>query len=97
MILEDFLTRRLATLGHNPEDIAERLNRCWRTKERLRDLLRDATGNSLNEHAALWDRFCTAYDQTRNRLIHAAAEINKPRAAECLQVCRDVVGWIKSL
>lgn len=76
LFLEEFLRGRLAATG---SDAQIELDAVWRTKERLRDLVRKATGRS---------EFCTVYDQTRNRLIHAARDLDASRTRAAVNVCR---------
>jgi len=97
LFLEAFLESRLMARGHNEALVSELLERHWRTKERLRELLFEATGHTLYENIPLWDRFCTIYDQVRNKLIHAAKHIDEPRAKETLKTCREVVDWVSEL
>jgi hypothetical protein len=94
LFLEEFLRGRLAAAGF---DAQSELDTVWRTKERLRDLVRKATTRSLLEERELWDEFCTVYDQTRNRLIHAARDLDAPRTRAAVNVCRTVISWLKSL
>ena len=97
IFLEGYLRDALARKGLTPEVIDEKLDHTWRTKERLRDLLSEATGHSLRENGTLWDAFCTVYDTVRNRLIHAAATIDSKQAGQAVVVCRQVVDWLATL
>lgn len=97
LFLEEFLRQRLTAAGLDAQAVDGRLDAVWRTKERLRDLLREAFGRSLVEERQLWDDFCTVYDQTRNKLIHAARELDAARTRKAIQVCRDVITWLESL
>jgi hypothetical protein len=94
LFLEEFLRGRLAAAGL---DAQSELDTVWRTKDRLRDLVRKATTRSLLDDRELWDEFCTVYDQTRNRLIHAARDLDTPRTRAAVDVCRKVINWLKSL
>lgn len=97
LYLEEFLRVRLAAKGFAETVVEDRLNSVWRTKERLKDILREATGHSLLEERPLWDDFCTVYDQTRNKLIHTARDLDTPRTRKAVQVCRDVIRWLETL
>jgi hypothetical protein len=97
IFLEGYLREAFARKGLAPGAIDDKLDHTRRTKERLRDLLPEATGRSLRENTALWDAFCTCYDTVRNRLIHAAAEIDSDKAGNALAICRQVVDWIAAL
>jgi hypothetical protein len=54
--LGDFLERRMAHQGMQPAEIEERLDRIWRTKERLKDLVPSLSGRRLlDDDPNLWD------------------------------------------
>ena len=97
LYLEEFLRVRLAAKGFAETVVENRLNSVWRTKERLKDILREATGHSLLEERQLWDDFCTVYDQTRNKLIHTARDLDTTRTRKAVQVCRDIIRWLETL
>jgi hypothetical protein len=93
--LEDFLERRMAHQGMQPADIEERLGRIWRTKERLKDLVAPLVGRRLiDDDPNLWNRFCWAYDDIRNKLIHAARDLDHDKAERAISACRDVGAWL---
>lgn len=95
--LEELIRTRLLGRGLTPSAADARLDTVWRTKDRLKDLLKEATGRSLFEERTLWDQFCTVYNQTRNKLIHAAKEIDAPRSREAVDVCRAIVTWLDGI
>src|SRR5262249_54533803 len=94
LFIDDFLRTRLAATGLDALTVDKKLDQHWRTKERLKELLKEATGHALTENPALWDPFCNVYDQVRNRLIHAAKEVDKAKAELCLSTCQNVVEWL---
>jgi hypothetical protein len=96
VFLEEFLYRRFADKGMTPDAI-EKIVAPRRTKERLKDVLRQSTGHSLAENRELWDRFCLSYDQVRNKLIHAAKEIDQHRSREAVEACLAVQTWLNKL
>jgi hypothetical protein len=96
VFLEEFLFRRFTAKGMTAEAI-EKLVVRRRTKERLKEVLKQATGHSLAEDQELWSRFCLVYDQVRNKLIHAAKEMNQDRSEQTVGTCLAVQAWIKQL
>jgi hypothetical protein len=96
--IEDFLRRQMAHNGMRPTDIDERLDRNWRTKERLKELVPSFVGRRLiDENPKLWDRFCWAYDDIRNKLIHAARDLDRDNAERAVYACRDVGAWLNTI
>jgi hypothetical protein len=96
VFLEEFLYQRFAARGM-PPDAIERIVAPRRTKERLKEVLSQATGHSLAENRELWDRFCIVYDQVRNKLIHAAKEIDQHRSQQAVEACLAVHAWLSDL
>jgi hypothetical protein len=97
LYLEEFLRARLVAKGLGEAVVEAKLKSVWRTKERLTDLLQEATGHNLLEERRLWDDFCTVYDQIRNKLIHSAHDLDTTRTRKTVQVCRDVIRWVETL
>lgn len=96
--LEDFLRRHMAHQGLQAAEIEERLDRIWRTKERLKDLAPSVVGRRLiDDDPKLWDRFCWAYDDIRNKLIHAARALDRDKAERAISACRDVGAWLDTI
>ncbi len=97
IFLENFLIQKYTEQGVAQLDIEAKLNRIWKTKERLKDLLKEATGHSLLENKILWDQWCTEYDQVRNEVIHRGKEIDQLETEKTLKLNQDVITWIKSI
>jgi hypothetical protein len=96
--LEGFLYKKMADQGLTASDIEERLGKIWRTKERLKDLVPSVTGHGLiDDDPKLWDRFCWAYDDIRNKLIHAARKLDYEKTERAVAACRDVNQWLNSI
>jgi hypothetical protein len=96
--LEDFLEKKMTTQGLAVVDIEERLGRIWRTKERLKDLVPSLSGRRvIDDDPKLWDRFCWAYDDIRNKLIHAARDLDHDRTERAVSACRDVRRWLDGI
>jgi hypothetical protein len=45
----------------------------------------------------VWDRFCWAYDDIRNKLIHAARDLDQNRTEKAITACREVERWLNSI
>lgn len=95
VFLEEFLYQHLSTKGLASDAIEKLIPR--RTKERLKGVLKQATGHALTEDQELWDRFCLVYDQVRNKLIHTAKEIDQRRSLQAVETCLAVQGWLRNL
>lgn len=96
--LEDFLEKTMAAQGLTPPQIEDQLGRTWRTKERLKDLVPSLVGRRLiDDEPALWDRFCWAYEDIRNKLIHAARDLDYARTDRAVTACRDVSRWLDAI
>ena len=96
--VEDFLERRMAHQGMQPADIEERLGRIWCTKERLKDLVPSLVGRRLiDDDTDLWNRFCWAYDEVRNKLIHTARDLDHDKTERAISACRDVGAWLDKI
>jgi hypothetical protein len=96
--LEDFLEKMMTTQGVPAAEIEERLGKVWRTKERLKDLVPSLSGRRLiDDDPNLWDRFCWAYDDIRNKLIHAARDLDHAKTERAIAACRDVRRWLDEI
>jgi len=96
--LEDFLETKMTAQGLSAADIEERLGRIWRTKDRLKDLVPSLSGHRLiDDDSKLWDRFCWAYDDIRNKLIHAARDLDHDKTERAVSACRDVGRWLDAI
>jgi hypothetical protein len=98
MRLEEFLQKKMVLQGLSATQIEDQLGRTWRTKDRLRELVPALVGRKLiNDDRGLWDRFCWAYDDIRNKLIHAARDLDYPRTESAITACHDVSLWLNSI
>jgi hypothetical protein len=96
--LEEFLEKRMKDRGLTAAEIEETLGKTWRTKERLKDLVPSLAGRKLiDDDRNLWDRFCWAYDDIRNKLIHAARDLDHDKADRAVTACRDVGRWLDGI
>ncbi len=84
--------------GLTTTEIEERLSKNWRTKERLKDLVPSLSGRRvIEDDRDLWDRFCWAYDDVRNKLIHAARDLDHDKTERALRACQDVRNWLDKI
>jgi hypothetical protein len=98
LCLEDFLVKKMTAQGLPDSDIEERLGRTWRTKERLKELVPSLSGRRLiDDDPKLWDRLCWAYDDIRNKLIHAARDLDHDKTERAVAACRDVSRWLNAI
>jgi hypothetical protein len=96
--LEDFLQKRMTAQHLAAAEIEERLSRSWRTKERLKDLVPSLSGRRIiDDDRNLWDRFCWAYDDIRNKLIHAGRDLDRDKTERAVRACRDVRQWLDAI
>lgn len=96
--LEGFLDKIMTDQGLTATEIEASLSKSWRTKERLKDLVPHLTGHRLiDDDPNLWDRFCWGYDDIRNKLIHAARDLDYDRAGRAVTACRDVSQWLDAM
>ncbi len=97
IFLENYLIRILKKKGLSKEEIKERLRKIWRTKERLRDLLKEATDRSLLEDKTLWDSWCTMYDKVRSEVVHYGKEPSTKEAFDVIDCNNKVIKWIENI
>lgn len=95
--LENILTQALKNKGIAEAVIEKKLDQKWKTKDRLKEVLKEATGKSLQEiDQAIWDKWCGLYNRCRNEVIHNAKEIDIEEAAEALTTNEKVVALIEA-
>lgn len=94
--LENSLLAELHKRGDSEDDSLVYLDKYWRTKERLRYCIKELRGVSLYEdNRALWDKWCTLYDQTRNEIIHKSKEPTSKDVSDTLDTNIKVLNWLK--
>ncbi len=97
IFLENFLIEKYKLKSITEADIEQKLNQTWRTKERLKELLRETTGHSLLENRDLWDKWCTVYDKVRNEVIHHGKELSPEDTKQAIKLNLEVMEWVKKL
>ena len=61
----------------------------------LKDLLKESIDHSILEERALWDKWCTVYDQVRNEVIHKGKDISEDKTKNTLKLNEDIINCIK--
>lgn len=100
IFLENFLLREMLLKGKTEKDATEYLiqGNNWMTKTRLKELLKEFKGNSLQEKdQALWDSWCTTYDTVRTAVIHKGKEPDVAKVKEAIENNFKVIKLLKSL
>lgn len=96
--LENLLINELKALSKTDQEISAYLGKYWRTKDRLREALRELKGKSLSDiDRKLWDEWCTCYEQIRNEVVHKGKEPSQKEAEKCLTKNGALLGILKTL
>ena len=97
IFLENFLVNAYRRKKYSEQEIGKKLKQEWRTKERLKKLLKETTGYSLSENKNLWDDWCDIYDKTRKKVIHYGKDADEKETRKTLRICSEIIKRIKSL
>lgn len=95
IFLENFLISKLNSVLLEKE-IEKKLDKTWRTKDRLTILLLEVGVKSPLENRGLWDQWCTMYDKIRNEVIHKGKEIDATETLRTIDLNKAMVNWIKN-
>lgn len=88
IFIENFLIKEIIKSGKTEEEAFDYIikGNNWMTKVRLRELLKEFKGNSLQEKdKTLWDKWCTTYDTVRTEVIHKGKEPTIPDVKNTLE------------
>ncbi|MEI6022476.1 MAG: hypothetical protein WCQ32_01380 [bacterium] len=70
----------------------------WKTKTRLKEVLREATGFTLeNKDQPLWTNWCSSYKETRNKVIHKGKDASEAEVKKALAENLQVIAIMKTL
>ena len=94
IFLENFLIEKYREIGFSEEETNDKLNQSWRTKDRLKVLLKETINHSLLEERILWDKWCNMYDKVRNEVIHRGKEPTPKETKDALELNKKVIKWI---
>ena len=97
IFLENYLIAQFQKIGVFNDEYVKILNKNWKTKNRLRDVLKITNGISLIDNNELWDKWCTSYDKIRNEVIHSGKEPTVKEAFNVLNTNNEVFTWISAL
>lgn len=97
IFIENYLFSGFKARGDTEVQIKLRLEKNWKTKERLNILLKDLKGIALNEKSNIWDPWCNRYDKTRNEVIHVGQEPTEIETSETLAINEKLINWILTL
>lgn len=96
--IENLLFRELRKLGNSEIDAENYLGKHWRTKDRLKEALKELKGSSLYEiDNTLWNQWCVVYDQTRNQIVHKGKEPKIDEVKKCLDCNISVLQLLKNI
>jgi hypothetical protein len=97
IFLENYLIEGFKKKGIDKAAYEKTLDDKWRTKERLKEVLKEVTGHTLSENNPLWTKWINLYDNVRNEVIHQGKEASIDEARDVLDTNIEVVEWIKKL
>lgn len=97
IFLENYLTDEFKRRGDSEEQYKKKLKTHWQTKDRLNAVLKELKGSALNEQGAVWDKWRSQYDKTRNEVLHAGKEPTQEETEETLVINEKVIEWARSL
>lgn len=100
IFIEGFLIKELVKKGRTEKEASDYLSQGynWTTKTRLKELLQETKGVSLQQKDnVLWNRWCTSYDTIRNEIIHKGKEANVIEVRDSLENNFKVIELLKIL
>lgn len=101
IFLENFLISKISKIKSTTQKEAEDYitsGNNWRTKVRLKDLLKEISGNTLEEiDRTLWDNWCTNYDTVRNDVVHKGKDISKNKVENTLTINTRIIEILNSV
>lgn len=97
IFLENYLVDEYKKKGVSETEYQRTLKTNWQTKDRLNIVLAELKNTSLNKQGAIWDKWCTRYDKTRNEVLHKGKDATKKETDETLNANQNVIDWILSL
>lgn len=97
IFLENFLIAEFIKKGIDEKEYKEKLDKYWRTKERLNIILKEFKGIGANSNKNVWGTWCLHYDKTRNDVLHSGKEPNLEETKETLAINENLINWILSL
>ncbi len=96
IFVENFILERYQALGLTEQEALRVLEARWRTKERLKDLMRDTSDHSAAETPG-WPVWSRHYENVRNEVIHRGKEPSEDEAKRVVLLNADLMTWVKGL
>jgi hypothetical protein len=100
IFIENFLINEFIKIGKTEEDAYSYIvqGNNWRTKTRLKELLKEVKGKTLQElNQVLWDKWRANYDVVRTDVIHKGKEPVVSDLKNTLENNNNVIKLLKSL
>lgn len=97
IFLENYLIKEFKKRGDAENDYRKILKDNWRTKDRLKSVLKNLKGKSLGEESSLWSIWFKRYDETRNEVLHGGKEPSISETKETLDINEKVITWVEGL
>ena len=99
IFVENFLIERLQkTKSITEQEAIDHLakDNNWKTKTRLKLVLKEATGFSVEEkNKTLWDSWSTSYRDVRNKVIHKGKEASQVEVQNALKENFEIIELLK--
>lgn len=97
IFLENYLITEFKKRGDKKEDYRKALDKYWRTKDRLNEVLKLIKNVALNKQTDLWDKWHLHYDKTRNEILHEGKEPVEEEIRETLEINEKVINWMLNI
>jgi hypothetical protein len=98
IVVEEKLRAGFSALALSDAQVAERFKACYRTKDRLTTLSREAFGNrSVADDGPFWTTWLTDCNQKRNAVVHRGEAINHSEAKRLVALCEECVTRVSAL
>lgn len=97
IFLENYLVDEFIKQKYDEQEYINLLDKNWRTKDRLKELIYLLKKVKITEEKDLWENWNFYYKNFRNKVIHRGKEINKNEANEVLSINERIINWILSL
>ena len=98
IFIEDYILKLLKQRGDTEQQCNDYLDKNWKTKDRLKEVLKDLKNTTLFEgDRQLWDKWCKIYNNTRNEIIHQGKEAREGEVKDVLETNRKVIEWLQKI
>lgn len=98
VFLEKFLFSKLTVKGLPLNEVEEKLDQYFQTKQRIGKLLEEVCGKTLDQiDGKLATKWRDAYHDIRNQTIHSDLMPTKEQARECIELNLAVIGLLQTV